>query len=92
MSSVLNKMKEAEKKNKENEEKESFKSGAIEKLKELKEEKPTRGRKKRKDGINRTYYLDKEIVAHIGEESDEMGVSDSVFLEMLVRNYMKKKK
>ncbi|CAM4254564.1 hypothetical protein PDK93_27985 [Bacillus cereus] len=103
--SVLSKMGDAEKKRQEKEEKESFKSGPVEKVKEMnkqekqkKTEEPekkktwARGAKKKKDGILRSYYLEKEIAMNISEEAEEMGISDSKFVEMAIRNYMKNKK
>ncbi|EEL90513.1 hypothetical protein [Bacillus paranthracis] len=87
--SMLDKMKDAEEKNKETE---SFKSGAVEQLKKINQKgKKSKPGRKKKNGMNKTYYLDVDVVGMLSEEAGEMGVSDSVFIEMLVKKYVKEK-
>ncbi|HFJ9368457.1 MULTISPECIES: hypothetical protein [Bacillus cereus group] len=48
------------------------------------------GRKK-KNGANKTYYIDVDVLGMLSEEAGEIGVSESVFIEMLVKKYVKEK-
>jgi hypothetical protein len=55
------------------------------------EKKKSKPGRKKKNGMNKTYYLDVDVVGILSEEAGEMGVSDSVFIEMLVKKYVKEK-
>jgi len=53
---------------------------------------PTRGPKAKKNGVRKSFNINKEIVKKLEIEAEEQGISASDFVENRLREYFDKKK